>query len=302
MSNFERRHLRYFIAVAEELHFGRAARRLHISQPPLSQQIAMLENDLGVRLFERSKRKVELTSAGIQFLKDARAILADMTKSACRARLAAEGQTGILRIGLNYSAPINPVVSLLFHAFARQYPHVNLELNELNSAKQLQGLYRNTLDLCFIWATRDDASPDITLLPVSEDELYLIAPQKNLLAHKQRIDVGDLKQQMIFLNLRQIRMNFYDALLHQCHAQKFEPEIRSDIPQLLFIMSMVAAGQGIAFVPKYFNQVQPKKTIMRRCHFIPKEARSMPFRLAFRSKDPSPLVQNFATIARKSRL
>jgi DNA-binding transcriptional LysR family regulator len=227
MNNYDRRQLRYFIAVAEELHFGNAAKRLHMSQPPLSQQIAALEYDLGVKLFVRSKRKVEITPAGEQFLKDARRILADMTAASARARAAAEGQTGTLRIGLNYSAPINPMLSAIFRRFTKHYPNVGLELHENTSAKQLDGLYQRSLDCCFIWATRDDTSKELSVLPLGKDELKLAIAREHSLSKKRKITAADLKGQTIYLTLRQTRTAFYDALLAACRRSGFDPDVRT---------------------------------------------------------------------------
>lgn len=298
MTNFDRRQLRYFVAVAEDLHFGHAARRLHISQPPLSQQIAALEDDLGVKLFFRTKRKVEITPAGQQFLKDARAILSDMDKAAEHARAAAAGQTGVLRIGLNYSAPISPKLSAIFRRFVKLYPKVGLELCENTSAKQLDGLYHRTLDLCFIWPTRDDASPDIGIHPLGKDKLQLVSAREHPLARKAHLAPQDLYGQTIFLTLRQTRMDFYDALMTACRKAGFEPEIRTDLIQLPFIMNVAAARQGIAFIPDFFHRIRPEGTVFRDCSFLPSSACLMPLSLAFRAHDPSPLVQNFMEAAK----
>ncbi len=122
------RHLRYFVAVAETLHFGRAARQLNISQPPLSQQIQALEAHLGVPLFERTKRRVALTSAGVYLLPEAQRILRDVVRIAEQTQEASQGLTGHLRIGFNFSAPLHPVTSKLLQKFRLQYPRIKLEL------------------------------------------------------------------------------------------------------------------------------------------------------------------------------
>lgn len=297
MSNFDRRQLRYFVAVAEDLHFGNAARRLHISQPPLSQQIAALETDLGVQLFIRTKRKVEITPAGQQFLKDARTILDDMHKAATRAQAAAAGQTGTLRLGLNYSAPISPMLSAIFRRFMKLCPQVRLELHENVSAKQLDGLYHQTLDICFVWPTRDDASPDITLQALGKDELNLMTTRDNPLSRKPRFTAADFHNQIIFLTRRQTRMAFYDELTTSCRRAGFEPEIQTDIIQMPFIMNVVAAGQGVTLIPEFFSRIRPVGTVFRRCSFLSPTARQMPLSLAHRTHDKSPLVQNFVNAA-----
>ena len=297
MSNFDRRQLRYFVAVAEELHFGNAARRLHISQPPLSQQIAALEADLGARLFARTKRKVEITPAGQQFLIDARAILSDMAKAATRARAAAEGKTGLLRIGLNYTAPLNPVLSTIVHRFGRLYHEVQLELHENTSAKQLDGLYNRTLDLCFVWPTRDDFAPEISLRPVTRDLLRLAMNRDHPLSRKAALSAGDLKGFPIYLSLRQARAAFGDTLLDACRRAGFEPDIRTDVNQLPFILSIATAGQGLAFLPAFLARIKSRGILFRDCRFLPQSARAMPLTIAHRARDPSPLVNNFIAVA-----
>jgi len=297
MNNFDRRQLRYFVAVAEELHFGNAARRLHISQPPLSQQIAALETDLGAKLFIRTRRKVEITPAGQQFLQDARAILSDMGKAAVRARAAAAGQIGALRIGLNYSAPLSPRLSAIFRRFARAYPEVRLELHENTSAKQLDGLYHNQLDLCFIWPTRDDASPDIATRALGKDELNLVVAKEHPLARTSRLTAAGLRGETIFLTRRQTRMDFYEALTDACRKAGFTPDIRTDLIQLPFVMNVAAAQQGIAFIPEFFKRIRPEGSVFRPCSFLPQAARLMPLSLAWRRHDPSPLVKHFVSLA-----
>lgn len=298
MNNFDRRQLRYFIAVAEELHFGNAARRLHMSQPPLSQQIASLELDLGVQLFVRTKRKVEITAAGQQFLKDARRLMADMEKAAANVRATALGQTGVLRVGLNYSAPISPMLSTIFRRFSKLYPQVGLELHENTSAKQLDGLYHHTLDVCFVWPTRDDASPDISIAPLNRDELQLVVAQEHSLARQKNLSAAHLKDQTIFLTLRQTRMPFYDAFMTACRKAGFTPALRTDLIQLPFIMNIAAARQGVAFIPEFFSRIRPEGTVFRPIKFLPEQARLMPLSLASRKNDASPLVQNFIAAAK----
>jgi len=301
MSNFDRRHLRYFIAVAEDLHFGRAAQRLHISQPPLSQQIAALEADLSAQLFVRTKRKVVLTAAGHQFLKDARAILADMQQAADRARAVAEGKTGVLNVGLNYTAPLNPILAALFRRFARLYPGIRLELHENTSEKQIDRLQRQTLDICFIWLTRGEESSEIAIEPVNSDMLNLVFGREHVLAERGKISVKDLQDIPIFLTQRQTRMDFYDALLTACQKSGFEPDIRTNIIQFPFILNIVAAGAGIALAPQFLSRLRIESVHFQPCRFLPQKSCMMPFSLAYRAKDPSPAVRNFVTMLKSMK-
>src|ERR1700761_2805483 len=152
----ELRHLRYFVRVAEELHFARAAKHLGISQPPLSQQIRALEDELGVRLLERTSRRVMLTPAGKMFLEGARATLQQAERAATMARRAARGELGQLAIGFNASAPFVPQVARAIHDFRQTYPEVALQLTELPAAAQIEGLDDHLLDLGFM---RSPAQP-----------------------------------------------------------------------------------------------------------------------------------------------
>jgi DNA-binding transcriptional LysR family regulator len=143
----ELRHLRYFVAVAEELHFTRAAERLHIGQPPLSQQIQALEAELGAQLFERNKRSVRLTQAGTLFLDDARRILALSEQAAVTARRAQRGEAGELRIGFTFSTPFTPYFATVINRYRQQFPHVTLTLHEMATLHQLEAISGRTMDL-----------------------------------------------------------------------------------------------------------------------------------------------------------
>ncbi|HEU4376868.1 MAG TPA: LysR family transcriptional regulator, partial [Telluria sp.] len=146
----ELRHLRYFIAVAEELHFTRAAERLHIGQPPLSHAIQVLEADVGAQLLERTKRWVRLTEAGKLFLVDARKILAMTEQAAETARRAGRGEAGELRIGFTYSTPLTPLFADVVNRYRQEFPHVTLTLHEMATLRQLDAIGQRTLDLGFI--------------------------------------------------------------------------------------------------------------------------------------------------------
>ncbi len=296
MNSLDHRLLRYFVAVAEELHFGRAAERLRMAQPPLSQRIAELEKTLGFQLFERTKRKVALTPAGQQLLTDARAILADMAQATVRARAAADGQTGVLRIGLNYSAPFHPVPSEIFRRFIRRYPNVRLELQQDTGARQLDALARDALDICFLWPTHDDTPLDIEFAPLDNDEIQLVVPQTHALARKPRLVAEDLKGELVFLMPWQTRTDFHDILLAACNAKGFAIATRTDIIQMPFVMNIVAAGQGVTFVPEFLGRIRPAGTVFRPVSFLPQKARLMPLCLAYRKNGPSTLVRNFTAL------
>ena len=181
----ELRHLRYFVTLADELHFGRAARRLGISQPPLSQQIKALEDGLGARLFERTNRRVALTQAGRMFLDEARATLAQADRAVQVARRAQRGELGELRIGMFPSAPLIPVVGRSILAFRRGYPDVQLTLSEFESRQQMQALAEGREHIAIV---RGPASPNVPAeLSASEllrERLVMVMPADHALARR----------------------------------------------------------------------------------------------------------------------
>lgn len=293
MNNFDLRQLRYFVAVAEELHFGRAALRLHISQPPLSQNIAALEIALGIKLFNRTKHKVEITNAGAQLLKDARAILNQAQKAEIRAKAADQGQEGTLHIGLNYTAPLSPALSSALYRFSSAYPKVSLEFHENIGAKQIEDLQAKALDLCFIWPTKDDLRFPVQLHYLTSDPVCLAMRRDHPLAHQSSLTIRDLEKYPLFLTARQTRTDFFDGLTTAFDKAKINPDIRTDIIQLPFILNFIVTGHGLAFLPQFLERIRPKDVIFRECNFLPKRQRLMPLALAHRVNDASPLVQNF---------
>jgi len=293
MNNLDLRQLRYFVAVAEELHFGRAALRLHISQPPLSQQIQALEATLGVRLFERTKHKVEITAAGTQLLKDARALLSEAQKTTTRVKAAEQGQIGTLHIGLNYTSPLSPSLSSALYHFSKQYPDVGLEFHENTSAKQLVGLQNRSLDLCFIWPTLDDLIAPIKLHKISNDALQMVLRSDHPLARRKQITATDLHDYPIFLTARQTRTDFFTALETACKKAGFRPDIRTDIIQMPFILNFIVTGFGVTFLPEFLTRIRPRGVLFRPCAFLSQQVCRMPLALAHRAHDTSPLVQNF---------
>ena len=188
----ELRHLRYFIAVAEELNFTRAAERLHIGQPPLSQAIQVLEADVGAQLFERTKRWVRMTEAGRLFLDDARRILDLAGQAAETARRAQRGEAGELRIGFTFSTPLTPLFATVINRYRQLYPAVTLTLHEMSTQPQLDALVQRTLDLGFV-RPLESAMPDqIALTALRQDPLVAVLPAALHLARKKTIAIAEL--------------------------------------------------------------------------------------------------------------
>ena len=244
----ELRHLRYFTVVAEELHFTRAAARLGIGQPPLSQQIQQLEREIGTALFLRLPRGVELTEAGAQFLEDARAILASADRAIDTARRLGRGEHGAITVGFTASAVFHPYLPRAIRAFRDRYPDVRISLTESNTVSLLRGLRENAVDVAFV-------RPPYVLDPEFEaermlDEPMLIAlPPDHPLSRKRSVPIAALADQDFVLYPRPIGAGLYDAIQNACLRAGFTPRVIQEAPQMASIVSLVAAGVGISIVP-----------------------------------------------------
>lgn len=251
----ELRHLRYFLAVAEEGNVTRAAARLHISQPPLSQQLMDLERTLGVTLLHRSRQGVTLTAAGEAFRDEARHILQAAEQARHVAVRAAKGQTGTLRVGFTSSAAFNPVVAGTLREFRRQWPDVQVLLEETNTTRLTEGLLQRKLDAAFL---RPAASvlPDLRVLRFKDERMKVVLPTSHPLAHLKRIELKRLAQDPFVLFPRQVGLSLHDAIIGACQAAGFEPRLGQETPQLSSVINLVAAELGVSIVPASLAQIQ----------------------------------------------
>jgi DNA-binding transcriptional LysR family regulator len=241
----ELRHLRYFITLAEELHFGRAAQRLHIQQPPLSRQIQLLEAELGFPLFERSRRRVELTPAGHALLGRARQVFEALDTAIHDARSASEGESGRLVVGYPSSLAYSGLTELL-RAFRTRFPAVDLSLRELSPGEQIEALKAGGLDVGFVRSSIDDPALGAEL--VRREMLMIVLPDDHRLAAQRSISLEALKHEPFVMFPRARGPAFFDQLMGLCHAAGFTPRIEQEAPQL-DIISMVAAGFGVSIMP-----------------------------------------------------
>lgn len=252
--NIELRHLRYFIAVAEELHFGHAAARLNISQPPLSQQIQLLEQQVGARLLSRTNRSVALTPAGAQFLIDSRQILTQVDDAAARAARLHQGQTGELRVGFTSSAPFIKAVSDTLSTFRRRYPDVHLQTREINTREQIAPLHEGTLDLGLM---RNTALPDTLAWEVIlREPLLAMVPHDHPLAAQPAVTLGELaKEPFVFFDPH-VGTGLYDDILGLLRRYGLVPRIAQEVGEAMTIIGLVAAGLGVSILPASFCRVQ----------------------------------------------
>jgi DNA-binding transcriptional LysR family regulator len=243
----ELRQLRYFVAVAEELHFRRAAERLHISQPPLSQQIRALEEELGFALLVRTRRRVELTPAGAAFLRDARALLSELDSAVAGARRIDAGQTGRLRINFVGSALLS-IVPGSVERFRRARPGVALELRERATVDQLRAVRAGLADVGLVRPPieQDDS---VRVETVLRERTLAALPAAHPLAALRRVPLRRLAAEPLVLFPRDQAPGFHDLLIDSLAGAGSAPRVIQYAPEMLTIIGLVAAGTGVSLVP-----------------------------------------------------
>jgi len=257
----ELRHLRYFVAVAEECHFGRAAERLHIAQPPLSQQIKQLEAGLGVRLLSRSTRKVELTPAGARYLERARAILASVDAAGAEAGRVAAGEIGQLAIGFAGSATYD-LLPRLARVLREDFPAIALDLKgEMLTPNQVAALLDRRLDLGFL--RPPVRSPDLDVRVLRREPLIAVLPEPHRLAARGQVRLAELRDEPFICYPSHRRSVVYDAVFDTCRGAGFTPHEVVEVAETSTMVSFVAAGLGVALVPASVQHLQITGAVYR---------------------------------------
>jgi DNA-binding transcriptional LysR family regulator len=251
----ELRHIRYFLAVAEERNFTRAAARVGIGQPPLSQQIRDLEREVGTPLFRRIPSGAELTEAGRAFLEEALTILRHAEEAKTAARRAARGETGTLRVGFTGSAAFNRIVPSAIRAFRRAYPGVALVLEEANTLRLLERLEGGELDAVFIRPGRTDPE-GVRLSRLGEEPMLIVMPSNHLLASRRRLPLSALSGESFVLFPRAVGLSLYDEVISACQRAGFEPVLGQEAPQISSVVNLVAAELGVSVVPASISQLK----------------------------------------------
>ncbi|GGJ99199.1 LysR substrate-binding domain-containing protein [Pseudomonas matsuisoli] len=289
----ELRHLRYFIAVAEELHFGRAAERLNISQPPLSQQIQLLEADLGVRLLERTKRRVALTQAGQLYLEQARLALQQVDKAAEVARRAQRGEVGALRMGFTPSAPFTTVIPRSLLAFRRAYPMVHLDLEEMNSRSVVEALLADKAEVGVIRPI--DLPAQITALPLFHEPLVAVLNADHPLGHEgdAPLSLSALANEAFVFFPRGFGTGLFDQLMTLAGQAGFTPKISQEVGDSLTIIGLVAAGLGVSVLPASYRCIAIENVVYRP---LTDPGAVTSVLLVRRAADASPVVSAFVDI------
>lgn len=243
----ELRQLRYFIAVAEAGNFSRAAANLHLSQPPLSVQVKALEDELGVRLLERTTHGASLTPAGAAFLEEARAALVRLESARQRAQLVGRGDIGMLSVGFVSIADYG-ILPPALKSFRAAYPQVEVQLHELTTDAQIRELHANRLDMGIALAPVDD--PELEFRHLHNEELVLAMPASHRAGRtRDAIDLRQLAAESFIVPPRDIAPGLHDLIIAQCRAAGFTPRITQHARQMQTVISLVSSGMGFALVP-----------------------------------------------------
>jgi DNA-binding transcriptional LysR family regulator len=288
----ELRHLRYFLAVAEELHFGRAAERIHIAQPPLSQQIKQLETEIGVQLFRRTKRSVELTEAGKVFQREAYAVLERLDKGILKAQQADRGEAGWLGIG--FLSSINyDVLPNVIRCFRAQYPNIELFLQEMPDAEQKQALLEKRIHVGFTRFPITDK--ELSCEVVLRESLVVALPQTHRFAARKTLRFADLAEEPFIVFSRNMPSAYTEYLLRLCAEAGFQPRVVQSVGEMQTALGLVAAEIGITLVPASTQNLK-REGVVYRALVKPKPA--IDINMQYRQDETSPVLSRFLEIVR----
>jgi DNA-binding transcriptional LysR family regulator len=296
LTAMELRQLRYFLAVARELHFGRAAERLGMAQPPLSQQIRKLERTLGVALFWRSKRHVELSEAGRVLQAEAERLLMQAERAALATQRAGRGEAGNLRIGYTSTCAFTPVVLDVLRRYQAAHAGVVLGLAEMHTTEQLRAVLDGRIDAAFIRSPLSDPQRQYTVLTLLQEPLVVALPASHPRAAAAAIALADLRAEPFVLFPRAVGTGLFNDILAACRAAGFDPNIVQEAPQFTSIIGLVSAGLGLSLVPQGLQQLRLDAVIYRPLVGTPVVA---PITLVVRRHTPSPALTALLRTARE---
>lgn len=285
----ELRHLRYFVAVAEELHFSRAAERLHISPPALTEQIRDLERELDATLFTRTKRNVTLTDAGTRFLDEARLTLRQAEHAARVAKLAGRGEIGRIEIGYASSAACSGLVTAAVAEYRQTHPLVSLSLSPMQAAKQLNELVEGRLDVGFL--RKPSRYPEgIAAVIIARQAVVIALPSDHKLAKKPTVSAAMLAEEKFLAPTFETEVGLYTHTIAVGQQGNFVARIVDRIPDLFTMVTLVAAGVGIAVVPDSCSCIQLPGVVYKP---LSHEIEPVEIAVAFRRDERAPAVKTF---------
>ncbi|UFP95389.1 LysR family transcriptional regulator [Gloeobacter morelensis] len=288
----ELRHLKYFLAVAEELHFSRAAEKLHMAQPPLSQQIRVLEAELGVQLFERTRRKVQLTEAGRVFFEEGQRAMAHLEQAVRSTQRAARGESGRLAVGFNSSAAYS-VLPAILRAYRQRFAEVELVLRELTTDRQLSELRDGRIDVGFLYLPVED--PALRCEPLLSEPLVVAVGEFHPLAGERSLGLEAVADEPLIINPRADGRRFYDLVTGIFEQAGFKPRIAQEAVLTQTIVSLVAGGVGIALLPASARQFQRAGVVYRP---LSEQTPPLEVAVAWRAEPPA-VVREFVRVARE---
>jgi DNA-binding transcriptional LysR family regulator len=285
------RQLRYFVVVAEEEHVGRAAERLHISQSPLSRQIAQLEERLGLTLFERSQQRIRLTRDGQTFLAETRALLTHANRLESLGKRLGRGEEGGLCIGYIENAMHAGVLPNALRVLRADRPNVHVALYNLSSAEQLEGLRQRSLDIALVSEPPTDDDPDLLSFQVLDDPMLLALPEHHPLAQQAALNPEDLAEQE-WIGV-QPRQDANDEFASACIRAGFTPDVRMQATEPFTALGLVASGLGIAMIQKGLSHNAPPGVVLRE---LPWLTLTTPLWAAWHRINLRPLVETFRKV------
>ena len=293
----ELRHLRYFLAVAQELHFGRAAKHLNISQPPLSQQILQLEEELGVKLFKRNKRQVQITWAGQMFAEEARLILTQVDHAATVAVQANQGQIGQLTIGsvLSVDSLMHRTFVKILQTYTKRHPHVRLAIRSLTTPQQIEALHVGRLDVGFLTANLAH-DPVLASEPVRREQLMLALPRDNPLASRRSVTMHALAAEPFIMLTRNLAPAYHDLIVSWFRDQGFSVNTAYESDNLFSSLTLVECGIGVAFLPSALKGLT-RDVIFRQ---VQAKLPGIELFVAYRRDSQSEVLRSFLSVVRET--
>jgi DNA-binding transcriptional LysR family regulator len=293
--DMELRHLRYFLALAEELSFTRAAERVGIAQPPFSHQIQALEREIGVRLVDRTPRRVTLTDAGIAFADRARFILSRLDDAVAVTQQVGRGMSGQIRVGFTESGCFHPAVTRALLEFRKAYPGIHVTLEETSSTELVAMVRDGTVDAAFV---RPPFQPDPSVAQVAllEEGMIIATPKAHHLANRTSAKLRELSEETFIFYHRRVRPGLTDAVIAACERSGFHPRLGQEAPQLTSTLNLVAAGLGVSIVPESLRHLRTNEISYLR---LTGEAPRAAIVLVSRADRRSSAVDNFVSLARQ---
>jgi DNA-binding transcriptional LysR family regulator len=298
----ELRHLRYFIVLAEELNFSRAAERLQMAQPPLSQQIRALENELGLQLFDRTTRPLQLTPAGQVFLEKTRQVFTQVEQAKVLAKRASRGEIGQLRVGINTSIA-NSILPDILRTFCDRFPEVEVVLQEQASYQQLQKLCDRHIDVGFVNLHHlqqiDENDDTLSFVSILQEPFVIVLPESHPLAQQTQVSLTALADELFILPPPHLPSGLYDQIVSLCQHVGFSPKVKQEATWMSTVLSLVAGGVGISLLPANAQNLKRTGVVFR---LIQEQSPIFQMAMVWRRNDSSIILRNFLEIARNVRV